>query len=81
MSLPFNQRRARWGMLVVVIVLVLAVFLVRGCKGGQRLVGEAAGWVESMEDVTTEELKEFQPLVEHLSSADPPGDNSRVRRL
>ena len=72
MALPFIQRRARWAMLAVAVGIVLAVMLVRGCRGGQRITGEAARQVQSFEEVPIEHILEFPELAERLSSAEPP---------
>ena len=72
MALPFILRRARWAMLMVALGIVLTVFLVRGCRGGQRLTGEAAGQVQSFEEVPVEHILELPELDEHLFLAEPP---------
>ena len=59
-------------MLAVAVGIVLAVMLVRGCRGGQRITGEATGQVQSVEEVPIEHILEFPELAEHLSSAEPP---------
>lgn len=69
-------------MLAVAVGIVLAVMLVRGCRGGQRITGEAAGQVQSFEEVPIEHILEFPELAERLSSAEPsmtPGDFINLR--
>ena len=59
-------------MLIVAVGIVLAVILVRGCRSGQRITGEATEQIHSIEEVPIEHILEFPELAERLSSAEPP---------
>lgn len=59
-------------MLVIAVGFVVAVMLVRSCRDGQRLTGEASEQIQSIEEVPMERIVEFPELAEHLSRAEPP---------
>ena len=64
-------------MLIVAVGIVLAVILVRGCRSGQRITGEATEQIHSIEEVPIEHILEFPELAERLSSDElsmTPGD-------
>ena len=69
-------------MLIVAVGIVLAVILVRGCRSGQRITGEAAEQIHSIEEVPIEHILEFPELAERLSSDElsmTPGDFINLR--
>ena len=77
LALGFSRRRAFWVVLAFLVGLAILIGLVRGCKGGQRLAGEAKEYVHSMEEIPIEDILELPELAEYLSSAEPasnPGD-------
>ncbi|WP_420640285.1 hypothetical protein [Candidatus Poriferisocius sp.] len=59
-------------MILVAVGIVVAVFVVRSCQGGERLSGNGVQWVESIEDIEVEEILELPELADDLASADPP---------